>query len=94
VAATSFVAKRFGPAQAQWIECVEKRVAATSDVLGSIKTIKMLGFETHVSQIIRKLREIELQVSSKFRTLLVWSILLSESLKSSSALANRLTFVT
>ncbi|KAH7305472.1 P-loop containing nucleoside triphosphate hydrolase protein [Stachybotrys elegans] len=79
IAATSLVAKRFGPAQRQWVEGVEKRVAATSDALGNIKTVKMLGFETHVSQMIRKLREIELQISSKFRTLLVWSIVLSNA---------------
>jgi hypothetical protein len=71
------VAKRFGPAQRTWVEAVEKRVSATSDVLGSIKTVKMLGFEAHVTKMIRQLREAELYISTKFRTLLVWTVILS-----------------
>ncbi|UKZ54381.1 hypothetical protein TrVGV298_008189 [Trichoderma virens] len=73
---TSLVAKHFGPAQKRWVDCVEKRVGATSNMLSSIKPAKMLGLMNHWSQAIEKLRAIEIDVSGKFRILRVWAIII------------------
>ncbi|KAL7941244.1 P-loop containing nucleoside triphosphate hydrolase protein [Trichoderma barbatum] len=76
LAGTSVVAKHFGPAQKRWVDCVEKRVGATSNMLSRIKSAKMLGLMNHWSQAIENLRTIEIDVSAKFRILRVWAIII------------------
>ncbi|KAL6828791.1 P-loop containing nucleoside triphosphate hydrolase protein [Trichoderma sp. SZMC 28015] len=76
LAGTSLVAKHFGPAQKRWVDCVEKRIGATSSMLSNIKSAKMLGLMNHWSQAIEKLRAIEIDVSGNFRILRVWAIII------------------
>jgi hypothetical protein len=80
---TSLVAKGLGPAQGNWVACVEKRVSATATMLSNIKSVKMLGLMARSHQMIEKLRDTEINASAKFRKLTVWVIMISESLPSS-----------
>ncbi|KAJ5249016.1 hypothetical protein N7468_000467 [Penicillium chermesinum] len=66
----SFVVGR----QAKWLEAIERRISATSGMLGSIKGVKMLGLQNSFMKFIHGLRIDELNISKKFRTLLVWNM--------------------
>ncbi|KAK3329761.1 P-loop containing nucleoside triphosphate hydrolase protein [Apodospora peruviana] len=79
VAATSPIASKFGPAQREWVERVEKRVAVTASMLGDMKAVKMLGLSSVLKPIILRLREIELKTSEKFRTLFIWQIMVGNT---------------
>ncbi|KAI1406922.1 P-loop containing nucleoside triphosphate hydrolase protein [Hypoxylon sp. FL1857] len=77
--ATSIVAKHFGPAQKNWVECVERRVSATASILSNIKHVKMLSLMAESRGTIERLRSIEIQVSTKFRSLRVWAIMVGNT---------------
>ncbi|KAJ5490192.1 ABC transporter integral membrane type 1 [Penicillium expansum] len=66
----SFVVAR----QAKWLEAIEKRISSTSGMLGSIKGVKMLGLQNSFMKFIHGLRISELDISKKFRTLLVYNM--------------------
>ncbi|KAJ5794165.1 hypothetical protein N7457_000764 [Penicillium paradoxum] len=66
----SFVVAR----QAQWLEAIEKRISSTSGMLGSIKGVKMLGLQNSFMKFVHGLRISELDISKKFRTLLVYNM--------------------
>lgn len=59
-----------------WIQRVQKRVTVTANMLGDIKTVKMLGVMDNLSNMIQELRKEELKGSEKFRKLLVSVIML------------------
>lgn len=69
------IAARFGPAQRVWVERVEKRIAVTASMLSDMKAVKMLGLSGVLDTIISKLRVVELKTSEKFRSLIIWQIL-------------------
>ncbi|KAK0634859.1 putative ATP-binding cassette transporter [Bombardia bombarda] len=79
VAAASPVAARFGPAQREWVECVQRRVAVTASMLGDMKAVKMLGLTDVLETIILKLRAVELRTSENFRSLLIWQIMIGNT---------------
>ncbi|KAL4969112.1 putative ABC multidrug transporter [Aspergillus stella-maris] len=60
--------------QALWLEAIERRISATSSMLGSMKGIKMLGLQPFFSRFVHGLRTDELEISRKFRKLLVWNM--------------------
>ncbi|KAJ5740717.1 hypothetical protein N7493_000589 [Penicillium malachiteum] len=66
----SFVVAR----QAQWLEAIEKRISSTAGMLGSIKGVKMLGLQNSFMKIVHGLRLDELNISRKFRILLVYNM--------------------
>ncbi|KXG45668.1 ABC transporter, integral membrane type 1 [Penicillium griseofulvum] len=66
----SFVVAR----QAKWLEAIEKRISSTSGMLGSIKGVKMLGLQDSFMKFVHGLRISELDISKKFRTLLVYNM--------------------
>jgi len=66
----SFVVSR----QAKWLEAIERRISSTSGMLGSIKGVKMLGLQNSFMNFVHGLRIDELNISKKFRTLLVWNM--------------------
>ncbi|KAJ5098890.1 hypothetical protein N7532_005891 [Penicillium argentinense] len=66
----SFVVTR----QAKWLEAIERRISSTSSMLGSIKGVKMLGLQNSFMSFVHGLRIDELNISKKFRTLLVWNM--------------------
>jgi hypothetical protein len=70
--------KSMGPARRLWNEGIQKRVAVTSDVLGTIKEAKMLGIIDTWLHIIQDFRVKELSMSKKFRTLIMYMNVLSK----------------
>ncbi|KAL9565119.1 hypothetical protein ACKAV7_010764 [Fusarium commune] len=73
VIAVSFVMAR----QAAWLEAIEKRISVTSQMLGSMKGVKMCGLTEVLSTRIHDLRTDELRISGKFRRLLIWNMVLA-----------------
>ena len=59
-------------AQKRWLEAIEKRVNFTSEIFGSIKSVKMLGLTDKMATMIEKMRRDEIVVMKKSR--LLWSI--------------------
>lgn len=70
VIAVSFVMAR----QAQWLEAIERRIAVTSQMLGSMKGVKMCGLTDVLGTHIQAMRMEELRISGKFRRLLIWNM--------------------
>ncbi|KAJ5157847.1 uncharacterized protein N7482_008947 [Penicillium canariense] len=77
VLATIPVSKKSGTAQKRWIERVQTRLTTTSSMLHDMKSVKMLGLGEKLYASVSSLRQVELQVSQKFRVLLIWQIALS-----------------
>ncbi|KAI1405376.1 putative ABC transporter [Hypoxylon fuscum] len=67
-----YVARYLRPRQKNWNNATENRVAALSSMLSSMKVIKMLGFQDHVSDRIQQLRQVELLAASKVRWMMVY----------------------
>ncbi|RPA78129.1 putative ABC multidrug transporter [Ascobolus immersus RN42] len=68
--ATSLVMSR----QAMWLEAIEKRIAATTAMLSSMKGVKMCGLTEVLAKNIQNLRLQEIEISKKFRKLLIWNM--------------------
>ena len=60
--------------QGLWLEAMEKRIGATSTMLGSMKRIKMCGLAEIFFESVHYLRLKELRVSKGFRRLLIGSM--------------------
>ena len=63
-------------AQVAWIEKVQERLRITSNMLDDMKAVKILGLSIVMSDIIQRLRQVEIQTSKVYRNLLVWNVLL------------------
>ncbi|KAL1890953.1 hypothetical protein Sste5346_007950 [Sporothrix stenoceras] len=74
------VAARLGklipPRQRRWMAAIQKRVGITSDIVGSMKGVKVAGLNDKAEQQIQALRDYELQQSTAFRKIQVWNLLL------------------
>jgi ATP-binding cassette subfamily C (CFTR/MRP) protein 1 len=70
LAATNLVMSR----QAMWLGAIEKRIAATTTMLSSMKGVKMCGLTDTMSKSVHSLRMDELRISRKFRKLLIWNM--------------------
>jgi hypothetical protein len=70
LAATNLVMSR----QAMWLDAIEKRIAATTTMLSSMKGVKMSGLTETMSKNVHGLRMEELRISRKFRKLLIWNM--------------------
>ncbi|KAH7407958.1 ABC multidrug transporter [Cadophora sp. MPI-SDFR-AT-0126] len=68
--ATSLVMSR----QAMWLEAIERRIAAATEMLGSMKGVKMCGLTDVLSNSLQDLRRDELRISKRFRKLLIWNM--------------------
>lgn len=68
--ATSLIMQR----QALWLEAIERRIAATNAMLNSIKGVKMCGLTEVLREDLQQLRIDELNISKKFRKLLIWTM--------------------
>lgn len=60
--------------QALWLEAIERRIAATTAMLNSMKGVKMCGLTEVLRQDLHQLRVDELAISKKFRKLLIWTM--------------------
>ncbi|KAF2842938.1 hypothetical protein M501DRAFT_1005649 [Patellaria atrata CBS 101060] len=63
--------------QQLWLEAIERRIAATTAMLGAMKGVKMCGLTEILQKNIHDLRVEELQISKKFRKLLIWNMAIS-----------------
>ncbi|ETS81802.1 hypothetical protein PFICI_06804 [Pestalotiopsis fici W106-1] len=68
------IAKSVPVRQKAWIAAIQKRVGITSDILGTMKGVKMLGLSRALAKQIQSLREFELAESKKFRQLQIFLI--------------------
>lgn len=66
-----------------WIAAIQKRVGITSDILGTIKGVKMLGLSRALTKQIQGLRDFELTESKKFRRMQILLISMSQCSSSS-----------
>ncbi|KAK8078302.1 hypothetical protein PG996_004472 [Apiospora saccharicola] len=67
-----FVAKNLQPGQKAWNCATQDRLAATSSMLTSIKTVKMLGMQSSLHKRIETLRSQELSTASRLRWVMVY----------------------
>ena len=67
-----------GPAQALWIGSLQERVKITAKIVGSIKEVKILGMSNTWLNEIQQLRIHELEMSKKFRMLIVYMNVLGQ----------------
>jgi ATP-binding cassette subfamily C (CFTR/MRP) protein 1 len=67
-----WAAKRMGPRQAKWNNATEARVSATSSVLTSIKSLRLMGFTKYAVSDLKGLRKTEIQESKAFRKFTVF----------------------
>jgi ATP-binding cassette subfamily C (CFTR/MRP) protein 1 len=72
--ATSLVMQR----QALWLEAIERRIAATAAMLNSMKGVKMCGLTDVLRSDLQRLRVDELDISKKFRKLLIWTMMICQ----------------
>lgn len=88
MAATGLVMSR----QKIWLEAIERRITATTAMLGAMKGVKMCGLTDILATNLQALRVEELQISKKFRRLLIFNMGFGEALRDRLALAStRLT---
>lgn len=74
LAATGLVMSR----QAMWLEAIERRITATTAMLSAMKGVKMSGLTNILFATIQDLRREELNISKKFRKLLIWNMAFSK----------------
>ncbi|KAK8047506.1 P-loop containing nucleoside triphosphate hydrolase protein [Apiospora saccharicola] len=72
-----FLSSFAGAFQASWMKVLEKRVAITSSLLGSVKSVKMLGWATRSTELIQQLRLAEILSARKFRLMLLGVVTVS-----------------
>ncbi|KAG8530148.1 uncharacterized protein KY384_005631 [Bacidia gigantensis] len=63
--------------QAEWLEAIERRISATTTMLGSMKRVKMCALTDVFSGILHTLRREELEISKRFRRLLIANMFFS-----------------
>ncbi|KAI7229242.1 multidrug resistance-like protein [Hortaea werneckii] len=61
-----------------WMHDLQKRLNVTTSVFARLESIKMLGISTWAGDTLRTLRDQEVDSSLIFRTLLLWSVVISE----------------
>ncbi|EHA23283.1 hypothetical protein ASPNIDRAFT_37295 [Aspergillus niger ATCC 1015] len=66
------VASRSPPRQRIWNQAVQERIATTASVIGSIRSIKMLGISSFIERRICDLRNFELERARGARMLIMW----------------------
>lgn len=64
---TSYISKLLPSRQKKWNQAVQDRVALTSKMLSSMKTVKMMGFSNYIETTLQAARMAELATSAGFR---------------------------
>lgn len=68
------------PRQRRWMQAIQRRVGITTDIIGSIRGVKMSGLSATVRDQIQGLRDFELDESKRFRRMQIVNIVIGESL--------------
>lgn len=66
-----YLAKNLQRKQKDWNVATQNRLAATTSMLESMKSLKMLGITTHTESLVHKLRLRELEMAKKVRWMMV-----------------------
>ncbi|GJC81629.1 ABC transporter atnG [Colletotrichum liriopes] len=66
-----YLAKNLQGRQKDWNAATQKRIAMTTSMLSSMKSLKMLGMASYTESLVQKLRFQELQMSKKVRWMMV-----------------------
>ncbi|GKT70576.1 ATP-binding cassette containing protein [Colletotrichum tofieldiae] len=66
-----YLAKNLQGRQKDWNAATQKRIAMTTSMLSSMKSLKMLGMASYTESLVQKLRLQELQMSKKVRWMMV-----------------------
>ncbi|KAI0508944.1 P-loop containing nucleoside triphosphate hydrolase protein [Xylaria bambusicola] len=61
------IANKVSKTQKTWLEYIQTRINFTSEILGSMKNVKMLGLTRHMFDTIQNLRDDEIAKSKKYR---------------------------
>jgi len=75
---SSKVAKLIGPRQREWVQAIQRRVGMTSSMLGSMKSVKMMGLSGSLFDTLQNQRVRELDLSKYFRIMGMWRMILCE----------------
>lgn len=75
------IANLMGEAQKKWMKSIQTRIDVTATMLGSMKSVKMLGFSDWLGEMVQGLRVTELLVANLFRKLLVVRVFLANLLE-------------
>lgn len=73
------VGKHVGKRQKAWLGAQQKRIGMTSSMLGSMKSLKMMGLANTVERSIQEQRVIEIGLSKGFRWMVVTLNMIGES---------------
>lgn len=71
-----FTASIAGRRQKSWLEAIQTRVSVTATLLGGMRSVKSTGFAGAISAAIESLRNIEIRTSTKYRQVLVMTVIL------------------
>ncbi|KAK2023189.1 P-loop containing nucleoside triphosphate hydrolase protein [Colletotrichum zoysiae] len=66
------------PLQRKWMQAIQKRVGITTEIVGSMKGVKMSGLSATVQDQIQGLRDFELDESKKFRRMQILNVLVAQ----------------
>ncbi|KAK8062961.1 P-loop containing nucleoside triphosphate hydrolase protein [Apiospora hydei] len=69
VSLSTVLASRIGPRQKNWLEATQKRINYTTEILGAMRNVKMLGLAKQMEHNIQNMREKEITVSRRYRRL-------------------------
>ncbi|GKT92102.1 ABC multidrug transporter [Colletotrichum tofieldiae] len=65
------------PRQRRWMQAIQKRVGLTTEIIGSVKGVKMSGLSATVQDQIQGLREFEIDESKRFRRMQFVNIIIA-----------------
>lgn len=71
------VAGRVGTRQKEWVAAIQRRVGITSSMLGSMKSVEMMGLSDKLGETLQGQRLRELEISKKFRLMGLFRMILS-----------------
>ncbi|KAI1176082.1 P-loop containing nucleoside triphosphate hydrolase protein [Nemania sp. FL0916] len=68
------IANKVSKSQKTWLEAIQTRINFTSEILGSMKNVKMLGLTAQMFNMIEALRDDEIAKSKEFRKVQAYSV--------------------
>ncbi|KAI1128647.1 P-loop containing nucleoside triphosphate hydrolase protein [Nemania abortiva] len=68
------IADKVSKSQKKWLESIQTRINFTSEILGSMKNVKMLGLIGQMSKMITAFRDDEIAKSKRYRRVQVYSV--------------------
>ncbi|KAK2008905.1 ABC transporter [Colletotrichum eremochloae] len=72
------IGQRVPGLQRKWMQAIQRRVGITSEIIGSVKGVKMSGLSATVQDQIQALRDFELEESKKFRKMQILNLLVGQ----------------